>query len=113
MAGMDSLSPYRAIRQLQFFVQSRRPDNDALPAAQKAYDNLLRQVHQAQHVLRDYELSAVEEDTRTQLRLLPKAVKSLEALRAGLLKASEYELVGAVDVAQYTAGLDQMIDRLR
>jgi len=34
-------------------------------------------------------------------------------LRAGILKASEYDLVGAVDVAQISAQLDELIDRLR
>lgn len=90
-----------------------RPGLDAGRAAQKAYDTLYRRVQLAQHVVRDYEQSAAEEDTRTQLRLLPKVVKCLEELRESILVASQHDLVGAVDVAQLSAQLDELIDRLR
>lgn len=110
---MDSISPYRYLRQLQFFVQGCRPEVTADSSVHRAFNSLLGHVQQAQHVLRDYELTEAEEDTRGQLRLLPKVIKSLETVRASLLKASEYELVGAVDVAQYAAGLDELMDRLR
>lgn len=74
---------------------------------------LLNQSRLTQHVLRDYELTTLDEDTAAQLRLLPKAVKSLETLRSYLLIASEYDLVGPVDVAQYSAGLDDLVEKLR
>ena len=83
------------------------------PAGRKSLETVRRQIRAAQATARDYEIAGYEEDTRAQLKLLPKTVKALEQLRAGILKASEYDLVGAVDVAQISAQLDELIDRLR
>lgn len=112
MRGMDR-SPYQQLRQVEFLVQGWRPHADASRGAHKAYDGLYRRVQLTTAVLRDYELSESEEDTRAQLRTLPKAVKSLEQLRESVLYASEYDLIGVVDVAQLTSQLDELIDRLR
>lgn len=104
-------SPYQQLRRIEFAVQGCRPGYEAGQAAHKAFDSLLRQVQLAQQIVRDYELS--EDSAKTQLRILPRAVKSLEKVRTALLKASEYELVGAVDAAQLSAQLDEMAERLR
>lgn len=109
---MEPRSPYHQLRQLGFAAQGWRPADDADRKAQKAYDALQRRLQLAESAMRDYELSSYEEDTRTQMRLLPRAVKGLEGVREALLTASEYDLVGAVDVAQTSAQLDELIDRL-
>lgn len=109
-------SIYQQLRQVEFTLGSLwgnvdLQDLDTSP--RKAIEATRRQVQAAQAVAKDYEFSESEEDTRAQLRLLPKTVKSLEQLRACILKASEYDLLGAVDVAQLSAELDALIDRLR
>lgn len=82
-------------------------------AARKSLEAVRKQMQLAQSVAKDYEFVESEEDTRAQVRLLPRVVKALEQLRAGILKSSEFDLVGAVDVAQLTSQLDELIDRLR
>lgn len=105
------------MRQLDFTVKRLRiPEDDFLgteASAVRALEGLKRSVGDALHTLRDYELSAVEEDIRLQARILPKAVKSLETLRERLLKASEFNIVGPADVAQISAQLDELVDSLR
>ncbi len=113
---MSGQSTYHQLRQIGFVLNGLWNGID-LPAldngARRALDAVRRHVQTAQAVARDYELLESEEDTRAQLRLLPKAVVSLEQLRAAILKASEYDLIGPVDVAQLSAQLDELIDRLR
>jgi hypothetical protein len=109
-------SIYQELRQVEFALGSLWGNvelQDLDTPARKALEATRRQVQAAQAVAKDYEFSESEEDTRAQLRLLPKAVKSLEQLRGYILKASEYDLLGAVDVAQLSAQLDTLIDRLR
>lgn len=108
---MEAKSPYQHLRQVEFTVQGLRPEWDAARPAHKAFDALLRQVQASQHALRDYELA--EDDVKAQTRLLPRGIRSIEGVRANILKASEFELIGAVEVAQLTAQLDELIDRLK
>jgi hypothetical protein len=110
-----SNSPYQQIRRLSFELNRLTGQvriEDFPTAAAKALDVLKRSARAAQDVLKDYEMLELEEDARMQAKTLPKAIKSLEKLRENLLKASEYELVGAVDVAQMSGELDELIDRL-
>lgn len=86
---------------------------DADRAVHLAFESMQKRARAAQRVLKDYEMSESEEDTRAQLRILPKAVKGLEQLRESLLDASQYDLIGAVDVAQQSAQIDELIDRLK
>ena len=58
----------------------------------------------------DYELSEVREE---QLDNAKKAKKYLEQARASILKASETNIFGAVDVAQLSAQIDQIIGDLK
>jgi hypothetical protein len=107
---------YQQLRQVEFMLKGfwRNIDLQELEtAARKSLEAVRRQVQLAQAVAKDYEFVESEEDTRAQVRLLPKLVKALEQLRTGILKSSEYDLVGAVDVAQLTSQLDELIDRLR
>jgi hypothetical protein len=80
--------------------------------ARRSIEAFRRQMQITKAIARDYEMSEAEEDPLAQLRLLPKLAKAIEQLRATILKASEYDLVGAVDVAQLSAILDEQLDRL-
>lgn len=60
--------------------------------------------------IRDYEFS----DTRAeQLRHSKQAIKRLGKIRTGILAASEYNVFNAVDVAQFSAQLEQIIEQVR
>jgi hypothetical protein len=109
-------SAYQQLRQVEFTLNALWGNvelQDLETPARRSLEAVRRQVYSAQVVAKDYEMSESEEDTRAQLKLLPKAVKSLEQLRASILKASEYDLIGAVDIALMSAQLDELIDRLR
>lgn len=110
---MDTRSPYQQLRQIGFAAQGWRPADDAGRPVQKAYEGLQKRLQLAEAAMRDYELSAAEYDTRAQMRLLPRAVKGVESVRDALLAASEHDIVGAVDVAQTSAQLDELIAKLR
>lgn len=107
---------YQQLRQVEFMLNGfwREIDPQELETgARRSLEAVRRYVQLAQAAAKDYEFVESEEDTRAQIRLLPKVVKALEQLRAGILKSSEYELVGAVDVAQLTSQLDELTERLR
>jgi hypothetical protein len=60
--------------------------------------------------VRDWEFS----DSREEMEQNAKtAVKRIDELRALILKASEYGIFGAVDVADITSRLDEVADSLR
>lgn len=107
---------YQQLKQFEVTVNSMRAlayADGQSAAGRQAYEALRREVKHSQHVLKDYELSGLNLDVMAQAKLQPQAIKSLERLRTDLLKASEYEVVGAVDVAQLSAQLDELIDGLR
>lgn len=107
---------YQQLRQVEFGLNRLWNGVDAAlleVPARRSLEAVRRHVRQAQALARDYEISEAEEDTRLQIRLLPRLIKGLEQLRIAILKASEYDLIGAVDVAQQTAQLDASIERLR
>lgn len=112
---MAQTSPYQQIRQLDFTVKrlaiTDRPETTS--AAWRSYEALKRSMRMAVDRMHDYEASANEEDVRMQAKTLPPAIESLEKLRASLLKASEYELLSPVEIAQISAQLDELIDRLK
>jgi hypothetical protein len=108
-------TPYQRLRQIGFAINrfGAAADLDAQSApARRSFEALRRSVRRAQDMLKDYEMFELEEDTLKQARLLPETVKALQALRDNLLKASEYELIGAVDVGQISAEIDELIDKL-
>jgi len=113
---MTNQSPYQQVRQLSFTLNRlvSQTDLELRPTVViKMVDALKHSARSAQDTLKEYEMFELEEDVRKQAKALPKAIKSLEKLRENLLKASEYEVVGAVDVAQISAELDELIVRLR
>jgi hypothetical protein len=60
--------------------------------------------------VRDYEFS---ETRAEQQKLAKQAHESLAKVRTGILSASEYNVFNAVDVAQFTAQLEQIIDDIQ
>lgn len=111
----EQRTPYQQVRQIGYTIGrfgSVANLDEQSTAARKSFETLRRNVRRAQDVLKDYEMLAMEEGTLKQAQLLPKAVKALHTVREGLLKASEYELVGAVEVAQISAEIDELVDRL-
>jgi hypothetical protein len=111
---MANRSPYEQLRQVGFAVNRFGAATDwdmQSAAARHSFEVLRRNVRRAQDVLKDYEMFELEEDIRKQAQLLPKVTKSLHSVRDSLLKVSEYELIGAVDVAQISVGIDELIDK--
>jgi hypothetical protein len=114
---MTEQSPYQQMRHIGFAVNrittALGVDSELQTAAgQKALEILKRSIRASQDSLKDYEMFQLDEDTKMQATTLPKAIKSVEKVRDSLLKASEYDLVGAVDVAQIAGELDELIARL-
>ncbi|HET6924883.1 MAG TPA: hypothetical protein VFH39_03585 [Candidatus Saccharimonadales bacterium] len=106
-------SPFLAIKSLETQLSGvlSRLDLFELPKAeQKLVDTLRRNVADARLDIRDYELSETRDE---QLRKAQAAKKRLERVRKGVLAASEYNVFGAVDVAQLTAQLEQISDNLK
>lgn len=60
--------------------------------------------------IRDYELSETREE---QLGNAKEANARLEKLRGRILVASEHNMFSAIDVAELSARLDEIVDRLR
>ncbi len=115
MIGMRQ-SVYQQLRNIGFSINrlwSNMDVQDFEPAARKSIEAVRRCIQAAQSVAKDYEMTEAEEDTKAQLRLMPKLVKALDQLRASILKASEYDLIGVVDVAQLSAELDDLTERYR
>lgn len=112
---MAERTPYQQLRQIGFVINrfGVAAGLDAQDApARRSFEVLRRNVQRAQDTLKEYEMFELEEDTLKQAQVLPKAVKALQLLREGLLKASEYDLISAVDVAQISAEIDELVDKL-
>jgi hypothetical protein len=72
--------------------------------ARKALAELAQDLRDAKMYTRDYELSEMREE---QLDNAKKAKKWLDKARAAILRASEFNVFNAVDVAHLTAQIDQ------
>ncbi len=60
--------------------------------------------------IRDYEMS----DSRVEmLENAEVAIKRLQELRVQILKVSEHGIFSAIDIAQLSAQLDEIVDQLR
>jgi hypothetical protein len=80
---------------------------DAAP--RKIATNLRRCITDARLDVRDYELSETRDE---QLAHAQEAKKRLHKVRKDILSASEYNIFSSVDVAQLTANIEQIIERL-
>jgi hypothetical protein len=106
-------SPLGQIRSLETQVRAviSRLDLAELPKDERTVVTKLKNdLIDAKLDIRDYEFS----DTLAEQRGHGKqAVKRLESIRAGILAASEYNVFNAVDVAQISAQIEQIIDEVR
>ncbi len=103
-------SPFLRIKQLEVQVNGKLSSVDLYGlerVQQKIVTAIKRELVDARLDIRDYELS---ETRAEQLKCAKNAHKRIDSLRAQILSASEYDLFGAVDVAQLTAQLDQIAD---
>lgn len=109
---MDNKSPFQRIKEVEAQVRVilTRVDMDALPHAQRELILLIkRQASDAKLDLRDYGMAETKAD---QTRFAREAQKRLELLQKKIIAASEYNLFSAIDVAQLSANLQQVITDL-
>jgi hypothetical protein len=85
-------------------------DIDSLSSALRtALTEIKHQVIDARLAIRDYEYA----DTRTtQLKQAKEGRQLLDALRQQIIMASEYNIFGPADVAQFSAQLDDIKTKL-
>jgi hypothetical protein len=76
----------------------------------KLLANLRQNLTDARIYAHDYELSEMREE---QLDNAKRAKKYLELARQQILRASEHDIFGPVDVAHLTAQIDQVKDDLK
>lgn len=89
----------------------RQIDQPKLDEKPRAAVNKLRQsMIDAKIYIRDYELSEVRDE---QLKNAKTGKKWLEQARQSMLKASEFNVFGAIDVAHLSAQIDQIIGDLK
>ena len=106
-------SPYMLTTKLQLQVNSvlQAMDVFALNAApRKVVTDLERRLQDVVLEVRAYELSETRAD---QLDSANAAHKMLQRIRADILKASEYDIFSAIDVAQLTAAIDHITAQLK
>jgi len=103
-------SPFLGIKQLETQVNGIFSSMDVYELdkpQQKIVTAVRRELVDARLDIRDYELS----ETRTeQLANAKSAHARIDTLRKYILSASEYDIFGAVDVAQLTAQLEQIAE---
>lgn len=86
-------------------------DVDALmPDEREVIALIKRQLGDARLDVRDYEYAETRQD---QIRLKDAARSTLQAVQKMVLKASEYNIFGAIDVAHISARIEQIIKRLQ
>lgn len=86
-------------------------DVDALPRdEQRLVATIKRQLEDVRLDARDYDFAETRVEQQHNATL---AKKNLEKLRANILKASEFNLFGAVDVAMASAHIEQLISDLQ
>lgn len=109
---MSSTSPYILTKELETQLSGLLSSFDIYAMEQlprKLVTDLRRQLTDARLDVRDYELS---ETRAEQLKCARTARKRLDQVRKDILLASEQDIFGPVDVAQLTAQLEQIIERV-
>ena len=105
---MANYTPAGLVKQIDTQVNSilRKTDwSEVNEKARKAVVELRQNLAAARIYAADYELSEMREE---QLDNAKKAKKYLEQARDHILKASEFDVFGPVDVAHITAQIDQL-----
>jgi propanediol dehydratase small subunit len=109
---MSSASPYILIKSLEGIVTSVLSTVDIYDLdaqAVKTVTSLQKQIIETRLDVRDYELSETREE---QLKYAKSSKHQLEMVRKNILAASEYNIFGPVDVAQLTAQLELITEKL-
>lgn len=110
---MASYSPARGIKEIDGQVNRilRLVDWRQLSdKGQKAADELRQNLKDARIYAQDYELSEMREEQTDNAK---KAKKYLEQARQQILRASEFNVFGSIDVAHLTAQIDQLKAELK
>jgi signal transduction histidine kinase len=110
----EDASLIRQLRRLESYIYNLNSfvETDGLDwTAQDAVHQVRRSVADARSLVRDYQ--TLEDDRKSQAEILPLSIEKLEELRADIVKASQYEVIDAVDVAHISAWIEQIIERLR
>ena len=87
-------------------IDQTKLDEKPRGAVAKVHQSLI----DAKIYIRDYELSEMRDE---QLKNAKTGKKWLEQARQAMLKASEYNVFGAIDVAHLSAQIDQIIGDLK
>lgn len=109
---MKNLSPFLLVKSLETRVSGVLSAFDLFDleaAEQKVVRGLRAEIIDARLDIRDYELSETRDE---QLRKAKEARVRLDHIRKLILAASEYNIFSAVDVAQLTAELEQIIENV-
>jgi hypothetical protein len=107
------MSPFLLIKALEVQLNGVLSALDVyeLPASErKIVKTLKNDLVDVRLDIRDYELS---ETRAEQLAKARDSRRRLEKVRKGILTASEYNVFNAVDVAQFTAQLEQIMDNIQ
>ncbi|MDB5186337.1 MAG: hypothetical protein JWL85_860 [Candidatus Saccharibacteria bacterium] len=105
-------SLHQQIKQIETVINRKFLVTDELDSdAREASMAVKKSMMMARSYIRDYEL--LDDDLYAQASILPEAIECLEKLRTDILNASQHNLIGAIDVAQLTAQLEQILERLR
>lgn len=109
---MEHKTPFQLAKDLEasLHVIFMQIDADLLPLEQRQLTALIkRHATDARLDIRDYGMV----DTRAQqLRIAQEIKNSLELLQKNIVNASQYNLLSAIDVAQISAGIQQIISEL-
>jgi hypothetical protein len=110
---VDDKSPSAQIKQVDSQVNRilKQAGLDEMPEkGRKAVIELRQNLIDAKIYSQDYELSEMREE---QIDNAKKAKKWLERARGQILRASEFDVFGPVDVAHLTAQIDQAEEDLK
>ena len=110
---MADLSPSVAVKRLENEVRVALRKVDSRKLDRRERDTLAKMeqaFEEARIYARDYEMSEMLDE---QIANAKGARKWLARARSGILKASEHDIFGAVDVAHLSAQIDQITGGLR
>ena len=106
------VSPLTQIRQLEVVIQAvlrKQSPEDLAPVSQKIITELKRDLIDARLDIRDAEYADTAEEYR---RFVKQAKERLDKVIKAILAASQYDIFGAVEVAEITAELQQLGEQL-
>ena len=110
--GMPAESVYLSAKQIEADIARLFAAIDLQALDTNARDvakNLKRNASDARLDVRDYDFA----ETRAEQAQLGKEARvRLEAVHQGILDASQYNMISAVDVAELTARIDYLLERL-